>query len=139
MPRRRRLRGAADQGHHGRARPRGGRRGPGPTVCEAIRDYGRRGGWWRPTSCEGRPSSSSSSSGEFDPGPAGVTFGHEIRLRLLSACGSGDTVAPTRPGSNSLAAAAAAAAAEAGAGRRARAGHRRRRRCRVNLTPGQQA
>ncbi len=51
-----------------------------------------------------RPSSSllsSSSSGEFDSGPAGVTLGPEIRLRRsnVSACGSGETVAPTRPGS----------------------------------------
>ena len=50
----------------------------------------------------GGPSSSASSSGEFDPGPAGVTFGPEIRLRHsnVSACGSGETVAPARPGSN---------------------------------------
>ena len=49
-------------------------------------------------SCEGRPSSLSS-LGKFDSGPAGVTFGPEIRLQLLSACGSGETVAPAHPGS----------------------------------------
>ncbi len=49
----------------------------------------------------GGPSSSTSSSGEFDPGPAGVTFGPEIRLQHsnVSACGSGETVAPASPGS----------------------------------------
>ena len=50
----------------------------------------------------GGPSSSTSSSGEFDPGSKGVTFGPEIRLRLLSACGSGETVVPTHPGSKGV-------------------------------------